>query len=392
MSGIFIHDQATCLARRFHVTVLTPRSPSVLEHFFFRWGAKFFLKRDHGIDTLHVRRLRLPSIQRLFMSRQDPDYIMPYYRRFCRAIRKGFSWYVGEYGRPDIIHAHVVLPAGWIAVELGREYGVPVVLTEHSGPFSMHLDSQAKHDLVRRTLAGADRLVAVSPALRDAMRQVCPDAEIDVIGNIIDTEFFVPGKPTSEISGQVRLLAVSALNEKKGIQHLLSAAQHLLAKGYRAFEIRIGGDGPYRSRLEAMARELGVQHHCRFLGTLTREAVRAHMQACDLFVLPSLGETFGVVLVEAMSCGKPVLATRCGGPDTLVTPETGILVAPGDPSELAQAMAEFMTGRRRYDADAIRRSAVTRFAAAAFLSKIEAVYREVSANRAPPAVARCSAS
>ena len=383
LNGIFVREQAKCLARRFAVTVLTPRSPSFLHQLCFRWGPAFTQANDEGIDTLFVRRLRLPSLHRIFASRKDPDYIVPYYRRFCRAIRDGFAWYVKQHGLPDVIHAHVVLPAGWIAVELGREYGVPVVLTEHSEPFSMHLGSETQRQLVHATLSGADRVVAVSSALRDVMLKYCPNLKIDVIGNIIDTTFMSLVKATGIASRRFRFLFVGMLTERKGVQHLLAAAQMLKAKGLSAFEIYVGGDGPYRSTLQKMAQELGLANQCNFLGMLTREAVRDHMQACDVFVLPSLGETFGVVLGEAMACGKPVLSTRCGGPDSVVSPETGILVAPGDPREFADAMAGFMTDRYSFDAETIRQSVLTRFGADAFLEQTEKLYRGLSTRRAP---------
>ena len=73
----------------------------------------------------------------------------------------------------------MVLPAGWVAVELAREFGVPVVISEHSGPFAMHLTTPKLIRLVHDILAGADRLAAVSPSLRDAMNAVCPAAAIE---------------------------------------------------------------------------------------------------------------------------------------------------------------------------------------------------------------------
>jgi glycosyltransferase involved in cell wall biosynthesis len=273
----------------------------------------------------------------------------------------------------------VVQPAGWIAVELGERYGIPVVLTEQSGPFAMHLQTDTQRRLVREILGKADRLIAVSPALRLAMSEFYPNAKIDVVANLIDSDFFTP-VPRIESSGRrFRFLYVGNLVEIKGVRHLLHAVQKLVARGFQDFEVHLGGDGPLGRSLRKMAAELGIADRCRFLGMLNRDEVRAQMRACDVFVLPSLGETFGIVNGEAMACGKPVLSTRCGGPEYVVAPEAGVLVTPGDAQELADVMAGFLRGERSFDPAVVRASVVERFGEAALLEKTAAIYADVAA-------------
>jgi L-malate glycosyltransferase len=337
-------------------------------------------EEERGVKTLRVRRLKTPTFRRWIPFLAHPDQALVYYRKFAAVIRKGFARYVAKQGLPDVIHAHVVQPAGWVAVELGQNYGIPVVLTEHSGPFDMHLRTDKQRSLVRDILRCADRLVAVSPALRDAMMEFYPDARIDVIGNLIDTEFFTPASGDRASGRPFCFFYLGVFVEIKGVQHLLHAIQSVLARGLRNFEVHLGGDGPLGSSLKTMAVNLGIADRCRFLGMLSREEVREQMRACDVFVLPSLGETFGIVNGEAMACGKPVLSTRCGGPEYVVTPETGILVTPGNPQELADAMASFLNHDRPFDPERIRASVVQRLGAGAFLEKTEAVYADVAEN------------
>ena len=106
------------------------------------------------------------------------------------------------------------------------------------------------------------------------------------------------------------------------------------------------------------------------------------MRQCDAFVLPSLGETFSLAVGEAMACGKPVIATRCGGPEFVVTTDTGVLVSTARPLELADAMAGFLKGGYRFDAGVIRNSVVARFGVDTFVEKLEAVYGELIAKNA----------
>jgi glycosyltransferase involved in cell wall biosynthesis len=99
------------------------------------------------------------------------------------------------------------------------------------------------------------------------------------------------------------------------------------------------------------------------------------MQHCDVFVLPSLQETFAVVLVEAMACGKPVIATRCGGPEFVVAADTGFLVGVRDSKALADVMEKFITRDVRFNPASIRRSICERFGENTFLEKISDIYK-----------------
>jgi glycosyltransferase involved in cell wall biosynthesis len=122
---------------------------------------------------------------------------------------------------------------------------------------------------------------------------------------------------------------------------------------------------------------MGLSGHCRFIGLLTPDEVRTWMQWCDVFVLPSLSESFGIVLGEAMACGKPVISTHCGGPDYVVTPETGLLVDVANAEGLAEAMQSFIEGKVEFDSRTIRESVVKRFGEQAFIEATLNVYRQV---------------
>ena len=101
------------------------------------------------------------------------------------------------------------------------------------------------------------------------------------------------------------------------------------------------------------------------------------MQNCDVFVLSSLHETFGVVVGEAMACGKPVISTRCGGPEFVVNEETGVLVDVAKPQALADAMADFISDRVSFDPQAVRTSVVNRFSPEVFVRNVSAVYEQL---------------
>ena len=221
-------------------------------------------------------------------------------------------------------------------------------------------------------------MLAISPALRQRILEFTPTANVQVLGEVISTRFFTP--EDAVLSGartKKRFLTVALLSDQKGINHLLHAAALLRARVDCPFELVIGGDGAERQRLEHLTRQLGLTNICRFVGLLDRTQVRDWMRWCDVFVLPSIHETFGVVVGEAMACGKPVIATRCGGPEFVVGDGCGILVPIADAQALADAMEQFLLGQVQYDPVRIRESVCARFGEDAFLRNIETIYNEI---------------
>ena len=365
ISGVFIKEQAHALATQNDVAVLIPGLSS--------WRETLQQKQLSTVDRsgpVHVyREFARPLIP------HGPERVD--YQTFARAAHNGFKKVLDEFGKPDVIHSHVVLPAGYSALKLAERYSIPIVHTEHSSPFSMHLDTEVKRELVKKTLTGVNQVVAISPALADQIRKFVPDLDMKIIGELVSTEFFVP--TTNGASAHpLRFFVVARLAEQKGLSYLLRAVELLKKTETRPFELILGGDGPDRADLERLAAELGIKEQCKFLGSLDRAGVKEWMNRSDVFVLSSLHETFGVVVGEAMACGKPVISTRCGGPEFVVTDETGVLVDVASAESLARAMAEFMRGRVSFDAANIRRSVVERFGADAFLRNITAVYDAVN--------------
>jgi len=367
LPGIFIEDQAVLLAKKYDVAVLFPILIGYREILSWKFRPRIYRKEDDGFKVYSERTLA-PFPRKSCLA----------YSSYYRKARQGFKKLLDTWGKPDLIHAHVVLPAGWTAIRLGQEFSVPVVLTEHSGPFSMHLKTDCSRRLARETLLKVNRIIAVSPSLVKQIRAFQDDLEIEVIGNVARTDFFKPVEIEAEASPhKTRFLSIGSLLKEKGFIYLLEAAQLLKQRGFLSFELMIGGEGPERGRLEHYVEVFGLSEQCHFLGPLSRMQVRDQMQECDVFVLPSLQETFSVVLLEAMACGKPVIATHCGGPEFIVTSETGILVDVADAHGLAEAMGKFISGQARYHPEVIRKYIADRFGEQTFISNISAIYEQV---------------
>jgi glycosyltransferase involved in cell wall biosynthesis len=281
-----------------------------------------------------------------------------------------FRRYLAMRGRPDIIHAHNSLWAGYAAFLLHQRYGIPYVITEHSSAFLSRTIPAGSEKLIRAAGDNAMRRISVSKALASGY-QPYVSGPIQIIPNVVDTLYFAPSVAPRTQTTFV-FLAAGHLVEGKGFHFLLRAfaAKH---RNSTDVVLRIAGAGPEHSRLERLTDDLGIRPQVEFLGGIDRETVRSEMQAANAFVLPSLIETFGVVLIEAMSTGIPVISTRCGGPEEIITADTGLLTDPGDVEELGNALVEVR--ERVWDADLIRHSVESRFSSGVIAAALIDVYR-----------------
>ncbi len=379
--GVFFREQAQAVRDAgARVGVVAPVLRGVrtaregrLGQFAFRLRAE----DDGGIPTLRVQGWSVP---------RRPQWDRHLWLAMAgRALRR----YVARHGRPDILHVQSALMAGWPASVLSRRWKVPYVVTEHSSMYAEGTIPPWLAPVLRGALRGADRVVAVSRALAAELAPWTGDRPIDVIPNLVDTGWFtLPPRPRG-MDGPFRFLAVGIYDPVKGADVLLRA----FAEGFRGdagVALDVGGGGACEPALREMAASLGIAPQVRFLGGLTRAGVRDAMWAAHALVLPSRIETFGLVAVEAMATGLPVAATACGGPRDTVTPETGVLVPPESPAELAGAMRRLVRERGAWAgrAAAIRAGAAARFDRPVVARALLELYGRVAAEHGGRAAAQ----
>ena len=359
--GVFVREQVKVLARRHAVTVLAPRLLTPRAWLRPSASAPGAPCRDEGVATIPVR---IPNL-----TNRWPWLTFRCWRRAM--IRAGLR-HCAQNGAPDIVHAHFSRPAGMTALAIARRIGATAVLTEHSGPFSTQIDGPFHRRETREVMCEMDAIAAVSPSLRAAIRKEFPGTPVEVLGNVVDESRFIPAlRPSGEPPS---FLFVGGLVPEKGVSDLIEASALLKTISNREWRVKIAGAGPLRTGLEAQVRAAGLQDRVDFLGPLCREEVADHMRRATAFVLPSRGESFGVVVIEAMACGVPVIATRCGGPEWIVEADSGFLVPVGSPREIAQAMSRLLLGNHGFAADKIRSNVVARFGRDTWLEACEQFY------------------
>lgn len=269
---------------------------------------------------------------------------------FAKGIEKLWSKYMKNES-VDIIHAHCCVWAGYVARKLSEKTKIPYVVTEHATLFQLHKNeiSVTNNAVIAEVFQKAAKVICVSRAFAKLLEDYT--SNIEVIGNVVDCEQFQVKETNKEA---VRLLTVCYMEEeaqlyKKGMDILIKAWAKVSAK-YPQAKLIIGGGGKSLEKVVEWTREYQVTEKVEFLGALTRQQVVEQMQMCDCFVLPSRYETFGVVYIEAMACGKPVIAVANGGPDDFVHEFNGILIQPEQEEELVQALDKMITAIEKKDA------------------------------------------
>jgi L-malate glycosyltransferase len=300
------------------------------------------------------------------------------YYGWIKCGQVAFRNYVEKYGRPDIIHAHNALNAGLLAQVLKKRFDIPYILTEHSSYYYQDLVPVKLYKRISKAIENAADYLVVSPRLGqtlvEKLGQVASRATW--VPNVIPP-FFEFGNPVLSIinneNDAFTFLSVGNLLPIKGHEFLIRAVAEVCSKNSNV-SLRIIGDGPLRSELEALVLALSIEANVDFLGEVDAKIIKSEMLNADALVLPSRFETFGVVLIEAMACGLPVVSTACGGPDAIVDEDSGILVEPEDTSELVRGLNWALKNVRKMDSAKIRESAIERFGGSQFSQKMLEIY------------------
>jgi glycosyltransferase involved in cell wall biosynthesis len=246
----------------------------------------------------------------------------------------------------DILHFFFSLPTGLLAILPGKHRHIPYILSLRGSDVPFYDPFNSRLAIMHRLLKpvtlkiwrGAKLVVALSQSLRlTAMRTSLKEKiDIDIIRNGIDGDLFCPGK-NKAVEQSFKMIAVSRLIERKGIQHVLTAMAELADAEIR---LTIVGSGNYEKHLRQMCKEYGLESAVKFLGYCPNEQLPALYHANDVFILTSLAESFGIVFLEAMASGLPVIGARTGGIPAIVSHENGILVEPGAVAEIKKAIVK----------------------------------------------------
>lgn len=361
MEGIFVREHAKAVQLYDNVVVIHPIKSNTIDRGLYKVQIEEDQALTEGIETYRIIERASPIPKTNFLIN-----LISIFKAFNNLVAKGFQ--------PDIIHAHV-FGVGVPAVLLGRFHHIPVVITEHSSAFPRKLLTPIDIWRAKFSLSRADIVLPVSLALQNGIENYGVQANYRVVPNVVDVDTFSTN-PDDKIDHELKkILFAGNLISIKGINYLLQALAEL-NNSRQDWHLDILGDGPEAPQYKKLCNQLGLSHQVTFHGIKTKKEVSEFMGQSNLFVLPSLYETQGCVLIEAMASGLPIVSTNTGGIPETVDREAGILVPPGDAPALREAIEKILYGNMSFDRQVIVGKAC-RYRPEVIGRTLDSIYREL---------------
>ncbi len=284
-----------------------------------------------------------------------------------------YKKYIAKEGRPDVVHAHYAFGIEE-TIALSKKHNIPLVGTEHWSIVLTGNISERQKAMMKTAYGAVDRLITVSGHLQGAIKGMF-GIDSDVVANVVDVDVFKKQDVSGRKQREFRFCTVGNLITRKGFDVLIDAFKQ--ADFSEEVVLDIVGSGPLGEALQEQIDDLGLGNKVRLVGQKSREELVDIMRESDVFALCSRSETFGVVFIEAMSVGLPIVSTRCGGADDIVTPEVGVLVDVDDVVAMAKALLTMKNNIGSYDADRIVGICMEKYSPAAVSKELEKVYKEL---------------
>lgn len=273
-----------------------------------------------------------------------------------RMLLRAYRLLEAEWGRPDVVNLRSSLQ-GYEAVTLCRKERLPLFFMEHSS----FVVTGGEGSAARRRLHTVMDAAAVNACVGTTLHRVMqPYKETRIIPDFVDDRRFAIQQSERPASPFV-FRAMGQLRPIKGHDTLIRAFARLRELTDRAVQLDIAGAGALREPLQRLIDENGLTESCHLVGTIPRDEVVAFMNGCDCFVCSSRTEMLSCVLHECAACGRPAIGTMCGGPQDIITGETGVLVPVDDVEAMAEAMLGMLDHAADYDPQRIRASILERF-------------------------------
>ncbi len=335
----FVYELSKRLTDTFDVSVLVPSYPGAKDfevmdkmkvyrfHYFFKRYEK--LAGSGGI---------LPTLKKnpLFFF-QVPFFLSGEYFALKKAIQEI---------KPDVIHAHWIIPQGWIASKIKKKFDVPYVVTSHGSDI---LGLKGFMSIKKTTLEDAKKITVVSNYLKKKIIGTIDSSlknKIEIIPMGIDTKLFNPNKRDLSIKERYKidgpfLLFVGRLSPEKGIKYLIEAMPEVI-KEFPTTKLLIIGTGTLEKELKEQVKNLKLDKNIIFIGVIQNQKLPKYYATADLFVCPSLREGLGLTFAEAGLCGCNLIGSNVGGISEIINKNNGLLTKEKDSEDISEKIIKLI--------------------------------------------------
>lgn len=295
-------------------------------------------------------------------------------KAYARTLEKLYKEYEKEHGKPDVLHAQVLIPAGYATVMLGKKIGVPVIITEHAGCFDRFFSGWYA-PFTRIATQGAKKVTCVGQYMKDWLENRF-DTPAQILPNIVDCSLF-SGPKAQKQDDTLEFATVCALRTGKRIHNAVDALAKLRKENrLRNFHYTVVGDGEMFNWYKNATEQSGMSDCVTFVGRKSHEEIAEILSRTDILIMPSDVESFAIPAVEAVAAGVPVVSTRCGGPEGFLTPDCSELCDVGDIEGMADAIERLANRLSELDESKIRAVAAP-FSKEAVVNLAMAMYEEI---------------
>lgn len=284
--------------------------------------------------------------------------------------------YIHKNGKPDVIHLHR-FEAGLLALYIKKRFNIPVVLTEHSSRFLYHQLTLKEQKIAKKVFTGVDYRIAVSPVL-SAQLKTDYNLNFNFLPNTVDVEKFQRNKEESK-EDHFTFFTAGHLGENKNHSELIEAF-HAFQIDVPNSQLIIAGDGPLKYFLSEKIKKIELEKKIYLLGQLPRLELIEWMNKSHVAIVSSKKETFSVVIIEALSCGIPVISTKCGGPESIITSDFLGELVDVSTKGLLNGMKKVYTNYAHYSPEEIVKFVESNYSEPVILTKVLDIYKNLLRN------------
>lgn len=301
-----------------------------------------------------------------------------------KSYRIGIQYAIKKYGLPDICHVHIITKNILPAIQLQYKYNIPFIITEHWSrylPENEDFNNKIQQWMVKFFAKKAVAITTVSPILANAMQKLGIKNQYFIIPNVLDENIFRLNNTLPNNDEQKSILMIIHFDDNsKNWKDVISTIA-LLSKKRKDFRLDIIGDGKEKPLAIQLVEKLQISNFVCFHSTIPNENIPEYFHKCCFSLLFSNFETQGLVLIESIACGKPIVASRLPAIEQSIGTENGILVEPQNKQELLFALDSMLDKYKDYSPENLRQYAINRYSTSIIAQQFIDLYSKVLNNK-----------